>query len=229
MKIVQEGPGWKPSDDYDFLLRFLALGDSGIGKTTFLYNYTEDKFKEQFISTVGIDFREKRLIYKKESPDGTKRKSQRIYLQLWDTAGQERFRSLATAFFRDAMGFLLMFDLTNERSFLSVQDWLLQLKTHNFSQDPDIVLCGNKSDLEFQRVVSTERAEAFAHKHGLYYIETSASTGANVEKAISKLVDLVMDRMERAVEMSLFSGSNGRPLSHVKAYASKPVERKCYC
>ncbi|KAK8726252.1 hypothetical protein OTU49_010169 [Cherax quadricarinatus] len=110
--------------DYDYLIKFLALGDSGVGKTSFLYQYTEGFFQQQFISTVGIDFREKRLIYR---GDGAGR-SQGVHLQLWDTAGQEKFRSLTTAFYRDAMGFLLLFDLTNEQSFLDIRSWLEQLK-----------------------------------------------------------------------------------------------------
>ena len=84
--------------DYDYLIKFLTLGDSGVGKTSFLYQFTDNEFSNKFISTVGIDFREKRIVYR--SPTGMGKRSQRIHLQLWDTAGQERFRSLTTAFFR---------------------------------------------------------------------------------------------------------------------------------
>ncbi|KAL7980289.1 hypothetical protein Chor_014618 [Crotalus horridus] len=110
--------------DYDYLIKFLALGDSGVGKTSFLYQYTDGKFNSKFITTIGIDFQEKRLVYRPNSPDGVSGRGQRIHLQLWDTAGQERFRSLTTAFFRDAMGFLLFFDLTSEQSFLNVRNWM---------------------------------------------------------------------------------------------------------
>lgn len=82
--------------DYDYLIKFLTLGDSGVGKTSFLYQFTDNEFSNKFISTVGIDFREKRIVYRSPSS----KRSQRIHLQLWDTAGQERFRSLTTAFFR---------------------------------------------------------------------------------------------------------------------------------
>uniref|UniRef100_A0A2K5ZTC9 small monomeric GTPase n=1 Tax=Mandrillus leucophaeus TaxID=9568 RepID=A0A2K5ZTC9_MANLE len=111
--------------DYDYLIKFLALGDSGVGKTSVLYQYTDGKFNSKFITTVGIDFREKRVVYRANGPDGAIGRGQRIHLQLWDTAGQERFRSLTTAFFRDAMGFLLLFDLTNEQSFLNVRNWII--------------------------------------------------------------------------------------------------------
>ena len=103
----------------------------------------------RFISTVGIDFREKKITWRGAKTDhherqSTSARSQRIQLQLWDTAGQERFRSLTTAFFRDAMGFILMFDVTSDQSLMSTRDWLDQLTTHAYSETPDIVLCGNK-------------------------------------------------------------------------------------
>uniref|UniRef100_A0A2K6LXJ5 small monomeric GTPase n=1 Tax=Rhinopithecus bieti TaxID=61621 RepID=A0A2K6LXJ5_RHIBE len=108
--------------DYDYLIKLLALGDSGVGKTTFLYRYTDNKFNPKFITTVGIDFREN--VYNAQGPNGSSGKAFKVHLQLWDTAGQERFRSLTTAFFRDAMGFLLMFDLTSQQSFLNVRNWM---------------------------------------------------------------------------------------------------------
>ena len=109
-------------------------------------------FGLRFISTVGIDFREKKITWRGAKTDHQERqsssaRSQRIQLQLWDTAGQERFRSLTTAFFRDAMGFILMFDVTSDQSLMSTRDWLDQLTTHAYSETPDIVLCGNKVSL----------------------------------------------------------------------------------
>lgn len=196
--------------EYDYLIKFLALGDSGVGKTSFLYQYTDNQFNSKFISTVGIDFREKRVVYKSPSNG----RSHRIHLQLWDTAGQERFRSLTTAFFRDAMGFILMFDLTSELSFLNVRNWITQLQTHAYCEDPDIILVGNKTDLEDRRVVDFNRAKDFADKHGCDYIETSAATGENVEKTLNILLDRVMFRMEKSLDKSLFPvRSNTTPIT----------------
>ncbi|XP_013397698.1 ras-related protein Rab-27A isoform X2 [Lingula anatina] len=218
--------GHSSSAEYDFLLKFLALGDSGVGKTSFLYQYTDGKFTGKFISTVGIDFREKRVVHRSPTVDGTVGRSQRVHLQLWDTAGQERFRSLTTAFFRDAMGFILLFDLTSEQSFLNIRNWMAQLQTHAYCENPDIVLCGNKADLEDLRVVPEEKAKAIAEKYGIPYFETSAATSQNVTKAIECLLDKVMLRMEQSVDKTAGGkmGKNGK-----KGVELEEADRKSGC
>lgn len=192
--------------DYDYLIKFLALGDSGVGKTSFLYQYTDGIFNKKFISTVGIDFREKRVVYRSQHGDGITGRSQRVHLQMWDTAGQERFRSITTAFYRDAMGFLLLFDLTSEQSFLNIRNWLDQLKTHAYCDNPDVVLCGNKCDLDDLRVITKDRIKEEADKYGLPYFETSAATGHNVAKAMEALLDMVMLRIQRTVDSGHLPG-----------------------
>ncbi|KAL1781872.1 ras-related protein Rab-27A [Sigmodon hispidus] len=216
--------------DYDYLIKFLALGDSGVGKTSVLYQYTDGKFNSKFITTVGIDFREKRVVYRANGPDGAVGRGQRIHLQLWDTAGQERFRSLTTAFFRDAMGFLLLFDLTNEQSFLNVRNWISQLQMHAYCENPDIVLCGNKSDLEDQRAVKEEEARDLAEKYGIPYFETSAATGTNISQAIEMLLDLIMKRMERCVDKSWIPEGVVRSNGHTSADQLSEKEKSiCGC
>ncbi|KAI3377875.1 hypothetical protein L3Q82_009011, partial [Scortum barcoo] len=214
--------------DYDYLIKFLALGDSGVGKTSFLYQYTDGKFNSKFITTVGIDFREKRVVYKSTGPDGSSGRGQKIHMQLWDTAGQERFRSLTTAFFRDAMGFLLLFDLTNEQSFLNVRNWMSQLQIHAYCESPDVVLCGNKCDLSDQRAVSEEEARELAEKYGIPYFETSAANGQNVSQAVDVLLDLIMKRMERCVDKSWIPDGTVRANGPTNVDISEGSERsKC--
>lgn len=220
--------------DYDYLIKLLALGDSGVGKTTFLYRYTDGKFAEEFISTVGIDFREKRVVFHSKNSDGTKQaRGQRVHLQLWDTAGQERFRSLTTAFFRDAMGFLLMFDLCHEESFVNVRSWLSQLHTHAYCEDPTIILIGNKSDLE-ERQVDEKAARDLAESLGIKYFETSAKTGENVTEAVEALLEQVMEQMERCVDKATLppslvnGGERGHKLREVDEAPGEP-DGKCGC
>ncbi|KAM9826088.1 ras-related protein Rab-27A isoform 1-T2 [Syngnathus typhle] len=216
--------------EYDYLIKFLALGDSGVGKTSFLYQYTDGKFNSKFITTVGIDFREKRVIYDSTGRDGASGRKQKIHMQLWDTAGQERFRSLTTAFFRDAMGFILLFDLTNEQSFLNVRNWMSQLQVHAYCENPDVILCGNKCDLADQRAVNEEEARELAEKYGIPYFETSAASGQNVSQVVDVLLDLVMKRMERCVDKSWIPDGTFRTNGHNNADLAETSEgSKCSC
>ncbi|XP_068577140.1 ras-related protein Rab-27B-like [Cebidichthys violaceus] len=213
--------------DYDYLIKLLALGDSGVGKTSFLYSYTDSKFNRKFTTTVGIDFREKRVMYTGTGADGTTERNFKVHLQLWDTAGQERFRSLTTAFFRDAMGFLLMFDLTNQQSFLNVRNWMSQLQANAYCDSPDVVLVGTKADLRDVRDVHARQARDLADRYGIPYFETSAVTGDDVEQAVTTLLDLVMKRMEQSTPGVTSSEPNGSPVtSHVE---EAPVSRTCAC
>ena len=109
---------------------------------------------------------------------------------------------MTTAFFRDAMGFILMFDLTSEQSFINVRNWLTQLQCHAYCEDPDVILVGNKADREDARVVSQARAKELAERYSLPYIETSAFTAQNVKETIETLLDKVMLRMEKTIGSS---------------------------
>nr|XP_019939412.1 PREDICTED: ras-related protein Rab-3D-like [Paralichthys olivaceus] len=112
-------PGTSPEQkdaadqNFDYMFKLLIIGNSSVGKTSFLFRYADDSFTSAFVSTVGIDFKVK-TIY---------RNDKRVKLQIWDTAGQERYRTITTAYYRGAMGFLLMYDITSEDSFCAVQDW----------------------------------------------------------------------------------------------------------
>ncbi|CAL8248159.1 unnamed protein product [Merluccius merluccius] len=213
--------------DYDYLIKLLALGDSGVGKTTFLYRYTDGKFNRKFTTTVGIDFREKRVNYMGTGPNGTSEKNFKVHLQLWDTAGQERFRSLTTAFFRDAMGFLLMFDLTNQQSFLNVRNWMSQLQANAYCDNPDVVLVGTKVDLNDSRDVQVRQARELAERYGIPYFETSAATGVEVDEAVSTLLGLVMKRMEQSTDRHSPEPNGSVTASHEATEA--PVRRRCAC
>ncbi|XP_053727059.1 ras-related protein Rab-27B-like [Synchiropus splendidus] len=214
--------------DYDYLIKLLALGDSGVGKTTFLHRYTDSKFNRKFTTTVGIDFKEKRVMYAGMGSDGMSEKNFKVHLQLWDTAGQERFRSLTTAFFRDAMGFLLMFDLTNEHSFHNVRNWMSQLQANAYCENPDIVLVGTKADLRNLRDVHIRQAQELADRYGVPYFETSSLTGTDVEKAVSTLLKMVMKRMELSTYCLHSNDPNGSSIAH-RDLEVTPVRSRCSC
>lgn len=175
--------------NFDYMFKLLIIGNSSVGKTSFLFRYSDDSFTSSFVSTVGIDFKVKTV----------HQQDKRIKLQIWDTAGQERYRTITTAYYRGAMGFILMYDITNDDSFNAVQDWCTQIKTYSWD-NAQVILVGNKSDLEHERVVSTERGRRLADQLGLEFFETSAKDNVNVTIVFERLVDLICDRMSKSLD-----------------------------
>ncbi|XP_072273605.1 ras-related protein Rab-26 [Pyxicephalus adspersus] len=158
---------------YDIAFKVMLVGDSGVGKTCLLVRFKDGAFLAgSFISTVGIDFRNKVL-----NVDGVK-----VKLQIWDTAGQERFRSVTHAYYRDAHALLLLYDVTNKTSFDNIQAWLTEI--HEYAhKDVVIMLLGNKVDSTHERAVKMEDGERLAKEYGVPFMETSAKSGLNVELA----------------------------------------------
>ncbi|XP_077102217.1 ras-related protein Rab-26 [Siphateles boraxobius] len=156
---------------YDIAFKVMLVGDSGVGKTCLLVRFKDGAFLAgSFISTVGIDFRNKVL-----NIDGV-----RVKLQIWDTAGQERFRSVTHAYYRDAHALLLLYDVTNKASFDNIQAWLTEINEFA-QQNVVIMLLGNKADATHERVVKREEGEKLAKEYGVPFMETSAKSGLNVE------------------------------------------------
>ncbi|KAF7665486.1 hypothetical protein LDENG_00141300 [Lucifuga dentata] len=183
--------GQKESSDqnFDYMFKILIIGNSSVGKTSFLFRYADDSFTPAFVSTVGIDFKVK-TIY---------RNDKRIKLQIWDTAGQERYRTITTAYYRGAMGFILMYDITNEESFNAVQDWSTQIKTYSWD-NAQVLLVGNKCDMEDERVVATERGRQLSEQLGFEHFETSAKDNINVKQTFERLVDIICERMTETLD-----------------------------
>ncbi|XP_023377207.1 ras-related protein Rab-26 isoform X1 [Pteropus vampyrus] len=139
-------------DFYDVAFKVMLVGDSGVGKTCLLVRFKDGAFLAgTFISTVGIDFRNKVL-----DVDGMK-----VKLQIWDTAGQERFRSVTHAYYRDAHALLLLYDVTNKASFDNIQAWLTEIQEYA-QHDVVLMLLGNKVDSTQERVVKREDGEKLA-------------------------------------------------------------------
>jgi Ras-related protein Rab-8A len=157
---------------YDQLYKLLLIGDSGVGKTSLLFRFAEDAFNATFISTIGIDFKIRTI-----DIDGKK-----IKLQVWDTAGQERFRTITTAYYRGAMGIILVYDVTCQTSFDNIRNWIKNTDEHA-SNDVEKMILGNKCDIEGKRVITFEKGERLAAEYGVKFYETSARESVNVETA----------------------------------------------
>ncbi|KAI5101668.1 ras-related protein Rab-3A, partial [Silurus meridionalis] len=210
--------GQKESSDqnFDYMFKILIIGNSSVGKTSFLFRYADDSFTPAFVSTVGIDFKVK-TIY---------RNDKRIKLQIWvrsgdvvmpllmqydmreelapcsfnlDTAGQERYRTITTAYYRGAMGFILMYDITNEESFAAVQDWSTQIKTYSWD-NAQVLLVGNKCDMDDERVVASERGRQLSEHLGFEYFEASAKDNINVKQTFERLVDIICEKMSESLD-----------------------------
>lgn len=167
----------KPDDDYDYLFKVVLIGDSGVGKSNLLSRFTRNEFCLESKSTIGVEFATRSI-----QVDG-----KTIKAQIWDTAGQERYRAITSAYYRGAVGALLVYDITKSVTFENVERWLKELRDHADSNIV-IMLVGNKSDLRHLRSVPTEEAQAFCEKEGLSFIETSALESTNVEKAFQQIL-----------------------------------------
>ncbi|GAU20146.1 hypothetical protein TSUD_352080 [Trifolium subterraneum] len=164
-------------EEYDYLFKVVLIGDSGVGKSNLLSRFTRNEFCLESKSTIGVEFATRTLQVEGKT----------VKAQIWDTAGQERYRAITSAYYRGALGALLVYDVTKPTTFDNVQRWLKELRDH---ADANIVimLIGNKTDLKHLRAVATEDAQSYAEKEGLSFIETSALEATNVEKAFQTIL-----------------------------------------
>ena len=160
-------------------LKILIIGDASVGKTSLLLKYVDNYFPETHMATIGVEFKEKAINTPKY----------KVTLNIWDTAGQERFKSITKSFFNKTNGILFVYDITSEKSFSGVKNWI---KDSEFYGKFESVLCGNKIDLEQQREVKKDTLKEFGLKKKMEVFEASAKDGTNVNKAFQKLVDLIL-------------------------------------
>ncbi|XP_037940656.1 ras-related protein Rab-26-like isoform X2 [Teleopsis dalmanni] len=177
-------PQQQPFDD-TINHKTILLGDSGVGKTSFLVKYNTGEFRlGSFSATVGIALTNKVVVV-----DNT-----RVKLQIWDTAGQERFRSVTHAYYRDAHALLLLYDVTNKTTYDNIRAWLGEIREYA-QDDVVIVLIGNKADCSnSERQVKREDGERLAREHNVPFMETSAKTGLNVELAFAAVARQLKSR-----------------------------------
>jgi len=195
---------------YDMQIKLLMIGDSGVGKTCLLLRYANDSFSPTFITTIGIDFKIKNV-----EIDG-----KRIKLQIWDTAGQERFRTITTSYFRGAQGILLVYDVTDRRSFESIRNWISQIQQHA-DVHVNKILCGNKCDMTDEKVVSTEEGLKLAKEFGIEFWEASAKNDINVEASFISIARSVKDR--------LIADGSGGPAGGVSLTPKNPAQQNKKC
>ncbi|KAI3847453.1 hypothetical protein MKX03_001966 [Papaver bracteatum] len=165
----------KVDQEYDYLFKIVLIGDSGVGKSNILSRFTRNEFCLESKSTICVEFATRTL-----QVDGKK-----IKAQIWDTTGQERYRAITSAYYRGAVGALLVYDTTKRQTFDNVQRWLCELRDYADSNIV-ILLAGNKSDLKHLRAVNEEDAQVIAENEGLSFLETSALEALNIEKELAE-------------------------------------------
>ena len=162
-----------------------TLGNSNVGKTNIINNFLGLEFSEKNLTTIGIDFKIKNVILENNS---------KLKVKIWDTAGQERFRSMAFSFLKNIQGILLIYDLTDKSSFLSIDKWISNLENNLDMKNVPIILVGNKNDKEDERKVSYEEGLKYAQKYNFQFFEMSAKTGENIKEAFLTLIHLYYDK-----------------------------------
>ncbi|XP_028807803.1 ras-related protein RABA1f [Neltuma alba] len=168
---------YRADDDYDYLFKVVLIGDSGVGKSNLLSRFTKNEFSLESKSTIGVEFATRSVHVDDKI----------VKAQIWDTAGQERYRAITSAYYRGAVGALLVYDVTRHITFDNVERWLKELRDHT---DANIVimLVGNKADLRHLRAVSADDAQAFAERENTFFMETSAAESLNVDDAFTEVL-----------------------------------------
>ena len=173
------------SEEVEEIIAFkiLLLGNSEVGKTSFILRFCEDKFIADSITTIGLDAKTKFI----------KMNNKKIQLIIWDTAGQERFKALCKNTFKGADGIILMYGVNNKESFKGIREWINNIKEHSDINKIGIIIIGNKCDLEKSKwEVDDEMVESFKQKEDIEIIEASAKNNVNVSESFTKLVNRMM-------------------------------------
>ncbi|KAJ4714479.1 Ras-related protein like [Melia azedarach] len=187
----------------DYVFKVVLIGDSAVGKSQILSRFARNEFSLDSKATIGVEFQTRTLVIQHKS----------VKAQIWDTAGQERrYRAVTSAYYRGAVGAMLVYDITRRQSFDHIPRWLEELRSHA-DKNIVIILIGNKSDLENQRAVPTEDAKEFAEKEGLFFLETSALEATNVENAFMTVLTEIFNIVNKKNLAAGEGQSNGNPAS----------------
>ena len=169
------------NSNFEFLIKLVVIGDSGVGKTNFIFQFTEGKFSPIYVTTIGFDYKS-RII----NIPSIKKK---VKLQVWDTAGQERYMAVNKSLFQKVQGIILMYDITNRDSFEHLNNWI-NLISQTIS-NKTIILVGNKLDLEEKRIVSKDEGEKVGEDNKMLFFEGSSSSGENVDKIFTAIAEKI--------------------------------------
>ena len=192
-------------------LRIILVGDSNVGKTSLINRFMGNDFQENYQCTINVDFKIKTITFSS---------SIAAELKIWDTCGQERYRAMTRQYFKDALGIVLVFDISDLNSFKNLSFWMKEIKNYSNSNiKPQIILVANKIDLK-DRKVTIETGKEFANKNKIMYVETSAKEGLNIDSPFEKLSNVLINKMKENPNDYLNNTS-----VHIKNYGEKNLEK----
>ena len=165
-------------ENYEVMFKVVLIGDMKVGKTNIVSRYIKNEFNKDSMSTIGVEFGSKELVIEGHN----------VKVQIWDTAGQEKYKSITNAYYKGAKGAFVVYDITNKNSFDNADNWLNNLRA-SADKKCSIILIGNKSDLENKREVSIEQGEEKAKNNEIAFMETSALSGDNIDKAFEMMIN----------------------------------------
>ena len=189
--------------DYDYLLKLLVIGNADTEKTAFLIKYTNDTYSDSYVTTIGVDFVTKIIIYNQkyflQKIKNIEIQGKSVKLQIWDTAGEERFKNIISSYYRGANGLLLLYNITDRESFESLNSWLIDIEK-NTKKDVCKILVGTNCDLEDERKVTYQEGKEFATKNEMKFIEVSAKNNINVKEAFDILLEDIWNNISNKKE-----------------------------
>ena len=201
-------------DNYEMMFKVVLVGDSFVGKTNIMSKYLKNEFHEDSKATVGVEFGSKQFNVEGHS----------IKAQIWDTAGQERYKAITSAYYKGAKGAFVVYDITRKSSFESIDKWVSDL-TAAADKKLTIVVIGNKCDLEDQRQITKEQGEEKAGKLEVAFMETSALSGENLDKAFEMMISEIFKKCHEEMlsegEVDIIEGGQDINLSKKKNNESK--------
>ena len=188
------------ANNYDYLFKLIIIGDTNTGKSSLLSRFADNRFSNDFISTIGVDFKVKTIEMDKKI----------IKIQSWDTAGQCRFRTITNSYYRGAHGIIIVYDISNKQSFNNIKNWIIDINNYG-SKNVIKLLIGNKSDLINKREVSKEEAQLLADSLDMFYIESSAKDNININDAFINIIKKILENnktIELINEINLVTNEN---------------------
>ena len=205
-------------ENYEMMFKVVLVGDSFVGKTNIMSKYLKNEFHEDSKATVGVEFGSKQF----------KIEGHTIKAQIWDTAGQERYKAITSAYYKGAKGAFVVYDITRKGSFESIEKWVNDL-TSTADKKLTIVVIGNKCDLEDQRQITKEQGEEKANKLEVAFLETSAFSGENLDKAFEMMVNEIYKKCheEMLAEADIDFIEGGQDINLAKKKDNTEAKKCC--